>query len=259
MGLLSFFQRSQSASPQPAADAAQAPADVRSRSRQRLIGATVLLALAVVAFPLLLETQPRPVALDIPIEIPRKDTNVALGTPIAQPAMARPAVIAPQEPTPVAPSAAASPALPSASAIASTPPPSSAKPVITETAAQQGREVPASAAAAQRPAAPAALGDKPVDDGGRAKAMLDGQPDPAASAALPRFVVQVGAFTDPAQLRETRQKVEKLGLKTYTQVVEVDGQKRTRVRVGPLASREEAEGVAARLKASGMAPAVLVI
>ena len=35
-----------------------------------------------------------------------------------------------------------------------------------------------------------------------------------------RFVVQVGAFADAAAARETRSKVEKLGFKTYTQVVD---------------------------------------
>jgi hypothetical protein len=65
-------------------------------------------------------------------------------------------------------------------------------------------------------------------------------------------VVQVGAFGDPSAAREVRLKVEKLGLKTYTQVVEVEGSKRTRVRVGPYERREEAQKVAERLKAAGL-------
>ena len=58
--------------------------------------------------------------------------------------------------------------------------------------------------------------------------------------------MQAGAYTDAATLREARQKVEKLGLKTYTQVDRNRVRSRTRVRVGPFDSRDEAEKAAAR-------------
>jgi DedD protein len=119
--------------------------------------------------------------------------------------------------------------------------------------------VPASAA---RPAAPAAADIKA--EAQRAQALLDGKPvaiaAPAATASAPktsRFVVQAGAYTDAATLREARQKVEKLGLKTYTQVIETDSGARTRVRVGPFDTREDAEKAAARIKSSGLAANVL--
>jgi DedD protein len=79
----------------------------------------------------------------------------------------------------------------------------------------------------------------------------------ASDAKAARFVVQAGAYTDAATLREARQKVEKLGLKTYTQVVETDSGARTRVRVGPFDTREEAEKAAARIKGSGLAANIL--
>jgi hypothetical protein len=47
-------------------------------------------------------------------------------------------------------------------------------------------------------------------------------------------VVQVGAFADADKARETRLKVERAGLKTYTHVAETKEGKRIRVRVGPL-------------------------
>jgi DedD protein len=71
--------------------------------------------------------------------------------------------------------------------------------------------------------------------------------------------VQVGAYSDANTLRETRQKVEKLGLRTYTQVIEGDAGKRTRVRVGPFGSREEAQAAAARLKAAGLPANLLTL
>jgi DedD protein len=70
-------------------------------------------------------------------------------------------------------------------------------------------------------------------------------------------VVQAGAYTDAGTLREARQKVERLGLKTYTQVVESDAGRRTRVRVGPFDSRDDAEKAAARIKSAGLAASIL--
>ena len=89
--------------------------------------------------------------------------------------------------------------------------------------------------------------------------MLDGQAGGAASAPASRMVVQVGAYADAAKLAEARQKIEALGLKTYTQVVETDGAKRTRVRVGPFANRAEADKAAARIKAAGLPVAILTL
>jgi DedD protein len=72
-------------------------------------------------------------------------------------------------------------------------------------------------------------------------------------------VVQAGAYSDAAKLREARAKIERLGLKTYTQVIETEGSSRTRVRVGPFATRAEAEAVAAKIKRVGLAAATLAL
>jgi DedD protein len=95
-----------------------------------------------------------------------------------------------------------------------------------------------------------------------ASAVAQASPAPTASAPAPepgRFVVQVGAFADDATVRQTRQKVEKLGLKTYTQEVNTDAGKRVRVRVGPFATRDEAAQVLGKLKGAGLPGAVLTL
>ena len=276
MGLLSFFKRSSDqATDAPAAAAPDAVAAARTRARRRLIGATVLLGIGVIGFPLLFETQPRPIPLNIPIEIPRKDG----ATPLLPPAA-----------VPMAPAASAV-VLDTPTVTPTVTPPVAAAPApaeIVERAAEQGRET-ASSAATQRtagsppvvaiapalPAVPApkpappkaappkaaATADtgKPADDGNRARALLDGSTAAASSAANARVVVQVGAYADATKLVEARQKLEKLGLKTYTQVVEVDGNKRTRVRVGPFANRADADKTAARIKAAGLPAAILTL
>ena len=104
------------------------------------------------------------------------------------------------------------------------------------------------------------------DEAARARALLEGRsaaadakPErkPDEPAAKGRFIVQVGAFADDAATRQARQKAEAAGVKTYTQVVETSAGKRTRVRVGPFGSREEAEKAAAALKKAGLGGAVL--
>ena len=264
MGLLSIFKRSNDAQA-PAAAAADAVAAARSRARHRLIGATVLLGIGVIGFPLLFETQPRPIAVDIAIEIPRKD-----GAP--------PLLLLPAPAPALSPASAALLAGESVAAEAIRSTPRTATPAaaaeIVERADDAGSEPGAKAAAAAAAAAaslhastasavvaakpqiaaskPAAA--RPAEDGARAQALLNGQ---AASASATRVVVQVGAYSDADKLREARQKLEKLGLKTYTQVVEGDGVKRTRVRVGPFESRAEADKAAARIKAAGLPVAIL--
>jgi DedD protein len=132
------------------------------------------------------------------------------------------------------------------------------------------------ASGASAPAKAAARASAPTrsEDGARAKALLDGGgaapgatpaavvaagAATAASGAAARFVVQVGAYTDATTLREARQKVEKLGLKTYTQVVETEAGKRTRVRVGPFATRDEADAAVRTLKGGGLPANILAL
>ena len=96
-----------------------------------------------------------------------------------------------------------------------------------------------------------------TDDGERARALLEGRP--VGSADEQRFVVQVGAFADAEAARETRKNVEKLGLKTYTQVAQTTAGSRIRVRVGPFASRGEAEAALAKAKAAGLNAVLLTL
>jgi DedD protein len=71
--------------------------------------------------------------------------------------------------------------------------------------------------------------------------------------------VQVGAFAETARAREARQKLEKAGLKTYTQVAETKEGKRIRVRLGPFESRAEADKAAAKVKGLDLPATVLAL
>ncbi|HOM14869.1 MAG TPA: SPOR domain-containing protein [Rubrivivax sp.] len=229
----------------------------RLRARRRLIGAALLVGLGIAGFPVLFETQPRPIAVDIPIEIPQREQVAPLKLPADKPSAPPAAVDA--EPAAASASAAQSPP-PATGTVAAAPP---AAPLAAASAASALPAASRSERVAAEPQRAPAVAD-PQREAQRAQAILDGKPAAApAPASAPgkagRFVVQAGAYTDSAALREARQKVEKLGLKTYTQVIESDAGRRTRVRVGPFDSREDAEKAAARIKSAGLAASILSI
>lgn len=223
---------------------------LRRRARHRLMGAVVLVSMVVVGFPLLFDTQPRPVAVDTPILMPdRYPTGPLRGSSQAQ--------------VPVQPLVPSIPALPVQAGLNDNeeqklPLPSApAKPL----ALVEKKEVkPDIKPAAPQPAKPE---PKPGDDGSKARALLEGK-TPAPSVAGPnasasgRHVVQVGAFTDPAKVREVRRKLEQAGWVTFIQVIDGKAnQPTTRVRVGPFDSRDEADKAAAKIRLLNLSPAVL--
>jgi DedD protein len=256
---------------------AQAPESVeamRTRARHRLIGASILVLIGVVGFPLLFDSQPRPIAVDIPIEIPDKATVKPLpatvqvkpapdvvtetdaGKPVAAASESRaaPAPVPAAKPVAVAlapavvpaPSRASTGAI-SAPAVANKPPPKVEPPKPVEKPAE-------------KPA------DKPpvrADDGAKARALLEGKDSPqaakpaSAAAAASRFIVQVGAYSESPKAHEVRVKLEKAGLKTYAQVVQAKEGKRIRVRVGPFETKAEADKVAEKIRKLYLPAAIL--
>ncbi len=226
---------------------------VRRRARHRLIGAVVLVLLAVVGFPWMFDTQPRPVAVDTPILIPDRPTSAPLKATPALPADASPAkpLLPNVKPLPsqegldakeeVVQAAKPAPE-PAANPSEAAPKPTVVKPEVKPAPSKTDKTEPVA---------------KPQDDGNKARVLLEGKP-PAAKGE--RLVVQVGAFSDPAKVREVRRKLEQAGMSTFTQVVDTpDGKSTTRVRVGPFSSREEADKVAAKVRKLDLSAAVLRI
>ena len=353
MAFFKFRQRGQTQPERPtpgrrsrkveaAADPQENIETVRRRARHRLLGAVVLVGIAVVGFPLLFDTQPRPIAVNAPIIIPDKDAAGPLQGPGSsernQPSVPASASLDEREEVVIAGTTTAStaadtaPASPAAreradsdasaqrarqdaarsEAEAKARREAEAKAKREEEAAararreQQRNQDTASAdaerrakaeqeARAKREAEAEARRDADAEakakreaeakaqreaeakarkeaqakakreEAARARALLEGRgtadakPEKKADepATKGRFIVQVGAFTDDDATRRARQKAEAAGVKTYTQVVETSAGKRTRVRVGPFGSREEAEKAAAALKKAGLGGAVL--
>lgn len=237
--------------------------DMRRRARHRLIGATVLVLIGVLGFPLLFDTQPRPIQVDIPIEIPDRDKTRPLGAG---------GKIGAAEP-------AATPAAPPSPPVAATTAPEKAEkvPANASLAAREevmaekpARPAPAKEEKQEKHAAPAAAAPEPkverkveakapasADEGAKARALLEGKP--AVAAGQERFVLQVGAYADADKAREARTRLERAGLKTYTQEVDTKDGKRIRVRVGPYTQRAEADKAAAQIKSLSLPVSVLAL
>jgi DedD protein len=227
---------------------------VRRRARHRLIGAVVLVLLAVVGFPLMFDTQPRPVAVDTPILIPDRPTSTPSKVTPALPSDANPA-------KPLLPAAKPLPTQEGLDANEEVVQAAKAAPAYEPKPVQEPASMPPVVNAEVKPAPSKPDKTEPVatpkEDGNKARALLDGKP-PAAKAE--RHVVQVGAFSDPAKVREVRRKLEQAGLITFTQVVDTpDGKSTTRVRLGPFSSREEADKAAAKVRKLDLSAAVLRI
>ena len=361
MAFFKFRQRGQTQPERPtpgrrsrkveaAADPQENIETVRRRARHRLLGAVVLVGIAVVGFPLLFDTQPRPIAVNAPIIIPDKDAAGPLQGPGSsernQPSVPASASLDEREEVVIAGTTTAATATDTAPASlaareradsdasaqrarqdaarseaeAKARREAEAKAKREEEAAararrEQQRNQDTASADAEREAAIAAAQEARAkreaeaearrdadaeakaeakakakreaeakaqreaeakarkeaqakakrEEAARARALLEGRgtadakPEKKADepATKGRFIVQVGAFTDDDATRRARQKAEAAGVKTYTQVVETSAGKRTRVRVGPFGSREEAEKAAAALKKAGLGGVIL--
>lgn len=249
---------------------------IRQRAKYRLAGATVLVLVGVVGFPLLFDKQPRPIAVDTPITIPDKDKVLPLAVPV-EPASApvAAATVAASAETAVAAAVKPREELITESA---EPAKSDSKPDSKPAAAPLKSQKPASAAAApvaKEPVKPAKAAESTQtakqSEAARVQSLLDGQPvtakpaevkapksaETASAAEGGRFVVQVGSFADEGRAREVRLKLERAGLKTYTHVAETKEGKRIRVRVGPFAAKAEASKTADKIKKLSLPAAIL--
>lgn len=221
--------------PVAAASPAESIEVMRRRARHRLIGAVVLVLAGVIGFPLLFDTQPRPVAVDIPIEIP--DRNKV--KPLAPPQLPQASGKVTQDPAPA---------------------PAPAAPVVAESKPEPVA-APAPVARTEPPApVEAKVESKPepkAADAAKAKALQEAKSVDAASGG--RYVVQVGAFAEKDKARQAQQKLERAGLRNYTNVAETKNGTRIRVRAGPFASRAEADKAAQKIKGLDLPAAILTL
>ena len=243
-------------STQTGADAlSNAPAEsvevIRKRARHRLMGSVVLVLGAVVGLPLLFDSQPRPVAIDTPIVIPDRNqisplsaTAGSAKTGAIKEGLAQDQVIAAGQ------TGAAKSAVTNSAGL------DPHEEVVTKDSKAEVRQEPKSELKAEAKPEPKSENNPDGKEAAKAKALLDGKEAPNSGDAV-RSVVQVGAYADQAKAKEARAKLESAGFKTYTQEIDTKDGKRIRVRVGPFATKEEADKTAEKIRKLNLQTSVL--
>lgn len=231
--------------------------------KQRLIGATVLVALAVIFLPMLVdgpeterEASAEQLSLDLPVrpdrpmetrEIPLLPTP-APGAAPAQPVAADGAEVLPVVDTGAAqrvdalsgqpvgagsdPNAHATPASPNASSSSSV-------------AAAPATAPPAASSAAPSAPAPSVASSSAASSSPTAAAASSPPPRPAATlptaTAGGSYAVNVGSYANVANAENLLYRLKNAGIAAYAESVSLDGRPVRRVRLGPYAQRAEAE------------------
>lgn len=223
---------------------------LRKRARRRLVGSITLVIAAVVILPMVLDSKPEQRIEEIDIRIPSEDAVDELG-PESEAAGGTSGRTTPA--TNVSGTQAANEAPNQAV------PQSSGTPVAPAKGAVEKPHVAGTAETGSRLASSSATGS------------AKGTPSPPSSEL---FVVQLGAFTDPAK---ASQKLQSLRAKDIASIVSAEAYTETikaekgldknvekgvgkgditRVRVGPFRSREQAENAREKLKTLGFSGVV---
>jgi DedD protein len=210
--------------------------------KARLIGATLLVALAVLLIPELLSGRKPPDSATAQPEGTRgtRTFTIELGSPAGDPATTR------QAPDP---SAAPLPA-PTTGATAKQVPKEVPEESATETTSETstGAEPRPGAAAQGQPAAQ------------RVEMVTDSRPEPSPAPVVPArggWAVQVGAFASAEAATKLVRQLQAANYTAYVSPVSRGGKTLHRVRIGPSAERSSSEALVAGLKARGL-PATVV-
>lgn len=208
--------------------------------KQRLIGATILVAIAVAVLPGLLSGRREVVTLEPTRDdsgMPLRAHEFSLGETLTAEEQAVAADELQPDPVPVEAVVAPEP-------LPLTPPP--------------GVPATAAPAAANKPAAaPALVVAPPVKAAAVPAATTPVKPAAAAPVvSLSGWVVQIGSFGTRQKADELVAKLQAKGFRAFTLAYTAAGRTLHRVRVGPEQNRQKAEQIAKRLEADGYQPQV---
>jgi DedD protein len=215
--------------------------------KERLIGAAVLVALGVWLIPWVLDGKQEQLEVDAPgsgLRLPSPDEPLPIRTqtlrlddePGAEPTTSEPVVE--QRPEQVAAA-----------------PPTVEPPVVSaEAEARLARAAPDPEPAKAEAAAPKpAAASKPVPAPTEASKLST----PAATAKKGDWVVQIGSFGEEENAKRQAQRVNTYGYKPEVSSVRANGRSMYRVRVGPYATRAQADATASSLAAHGFVAQVV--
>jgi DedD protein len=239
----------------------------KKRARRRLVGAIALVLGVIIGLPMILDSEPKPLAGDVAIQIPSKD-KVARQAPRAAVSLAASATLDQKEEVVEiarAPSASANAQVAAPTDVGT---PASSKPKDGITPLEVAKQTAPKAPEVAKQTAPkladgeqdakatakqsAHSQSQPSEDAARAKAILEGKFDVKSDKATAdnkptKFVVQVAALASQDKINELQGKLKVAGIKSFTQKVATQSGQRTRIRVGPFASKEEADKMRTKL------------
>lgn len=241
--------------PRPSVSSEAQAAELRIKARRRLAGAVALILAAVVVLPMMLDSEPAPVASNIPIRIP--DRQTPFQPQLSEPASSSVAATSTgstgqTSDTPLNNSAISPNSNEPTTATAS---PSQS---IADVTPKQDLASNTAPSPATKPATPAVPAPPRRDEAARALALLEGR-NPVMSAPSPKapargnFVVQAMSLDSSADAQKQRNILVSAGLNNafVDGPVNVNGRPKFRVRVGPFQSREAAQAAQTRLRTQG--------
>ena len=264
----------------------------KKRARRRLVGAVALVLAAVIGLPMILDVEQKPLGDDVAIQIPSKDqavpgetasklannspanpgeriaanaaldpTEEVISVPGAS-AKTGPAHIAPPTAPPTAPESHDSTASPSpkSQSDAHLASPKLGKPVAPKES--KVNKEPTEATKSHRV-------DTEHSDSARAQSILNGgisgsdgssgsnesganKPVSKKEKKTTRLLVQVAALASKEKVHELQDKLKAAGISSFTQSVATESGPRIRIRIGPFASKDEADTALGKLSKLGL-------
>ena len=215
------------------------------RARHRLIGAAVLVLVAIVVLPRVLDSNPKTVSNDIAVTIVSSLPAVSPSTPALPPV----AQAKTEEPK----------VAPPATAVTPVPAPTSE--------AKEISKAPASVASAPSTAKANTAGaaDKTLGLAAGEEIVAAGKPNAASnSSANPvpagKFVIQIGAFASEERANGWITKLKEQKIPNYVlNRTGADGTKLIALRAGPFSDKESADAAEKKIKAMGLTPRIVEV
>ena len=227
---------------------------LRRRANRRLLGASILLLIAIIAVPMFLEREPPPLPDNVDVRIPPVEgTKFEPKFPAGSDAKRSggKAVEKPAEIPAITEPSGAQAAI--SGVIAALPVPATVPPVAAvdpKAAPAEAKPTVAAPKEAEKPAAKAAA--KPAETAAAKEST-------SADRKSGQHVVQVIAVRDPATAKQMYDKAKGLKFPVYTEKIDVTNGTVIRVRVGPFGTTQQAESARAKLVQAGFEAKVLVL
>ena len=219
----------------------------QQRARHRLIGAAVLVLIAVIGLPRILDSKPKPVTNDIAV-------NIVTSLPVPS-ADVKPEAKPEEKPKADVPVEAPKAALVPTPEVKVEAKPEVKAEVKTETKTEAKTEAKPATAASKNSGLGLAAGEEVVAAVPAKSKADDATTKPSASTGSGKFVIQIGAFASEERAKGWIAKLKDQKIPNYVLTkTGADGTKLYVLRAGPYTDKDVAEAAEKKIKAMGLSP-----